>query len=136
LARVLHENGFATQSYSMRRGDGFKLINTYITAAIRCAPPQNKPKKEELENCFGFIDQEFKVLKNIKVIICLGKIAFDTCCSQLQIETPRFSHGRVFYNKNRFIISSYHPSRQKCKLVDYDGMTGICVRQGKNIFRK
>jgi len=75
-------------------------------------PAQNKPKKEELENCFGFIDQEFKVLKNIKVIICLGKIAFDICCSLLQIETPRFSHGRVFYNKNRFIISSYHPSRQ------------------------
>ena len=61
-------------------GDGFFLIDTYITAVLRCAPPKNKPQKDELDNCSAYLTKEFLLLRNIKVVLCLGKIAFDSCC--------------------------------------------------------
>jgi uracil-DNA glycosylase family 4 len=112
LAKALYENGFATKSTSQSISDGYRLINTYITASIRCAPPQNKPLKEELENCAPHLKQELFILKNIKIIICLGKIAFDSCCKLLQIKGKKFVHGKIFTHKKLVIISSYHPSRQ------------------------
>ena len=112
VAKTLYENGFATQPISEKKNDGFKLKNVYITAAVRCAPPQNKPLKEEFENCFCYLEQELILLKNIQIIICLGKIAFDTCCKLLGIKNQKFSHGVNFRFEKWIIICSYHPSRQ------------------------
>ena len=92
--------------------DGFFLIDTYITAVLRCAPPKNKPTKDELDNCFNFLEKEFRILKNVKVAICLGKIAFDSCCKILEIKGKKFYHGNFFQHKNFIIACSYHPSRQ------------------------
>ena len=112
VARVLYENGFATQPTSQRLGDGFRLINTYITASIRCTPPQNKPLKEELDNCSSYLKEELSILKNIKIIICLGKIGFDSCCKLLHIKGAKFAHGKSFCYGKWIIISTYHPSKQ------------------------
>ncbi|MBI3640072.1 MAG: uracil-DNA glycosylase [Thaumarchaeota archaeon] len=112
VARVLYENGFATQPTSQRLGDGFRLINAYITASIRCAPPQNKPLKEELDNCSSYLKEELSILKNIKIIICLGKIGFDSCCKLLHIKGAKFAHGKSFRYGKWIVISTYHPSKQ------------------------
>jgi uracil-DNA glycosylase family 4 len=112
LAKSLYENGFATKPSSQRIDDGFKLVDTYITASVRCAPPDNKPSRTELDNCLYYLNEEIKILKNVKVIICLGRIAFDSTCSILNIKGRKFSHGNSFEYKNQIIISSYHPSRQ------------------------
>lgn len=111
LAKVLYQNGFATIPTSQDAKDDFKLIDTYITASIRCAPPQNKPLKEELKNCSHFLNDELRLLLNIKVIICLGRIAFDTLSKLLKFKQA-FFHGNVFTYENYTIICSYHPSRQ------------------------
>ena len=112
LARVLHEYGFSTKSTSTSKDDGFALINTYITATVRCAPPDNKPLREEIYNCSSFLEKELSLLKNVKVIVCLGRIAFDSCCKLFDIKGEKFSHGKIFTHKNFIIIASYHPSRQ------------------------
>lgn len=112
LAKVLYENGFATKPTSKKVGDGYNLINTYITATVRCAPPQNKPLKEEIDNCAVYLKDELSVLKDIKIILCLGKIAFDSCCKLLDIKGVRFAHGKSFTHKKWIIIISYHPSKQ------------------------
>ncbi|HEV2192730.1 MAG TPA: uracil-DNA glycosylase [Nitrosopumilaceae archaeon] len=112
VAKVLYENGFATKPTSERVGDGFRLINAYITASVRCAPPQNKPLKEELDNCSSYIKQELSILRNIKVIVCLGKIGFDSICKLLHIKGIKFSHGNLFNFERWIILCTYHPSRQ------------------------
>jgi len=112
VAKVLYNHGFASKPTSEKVNDGFELIDTYITAAVRCAPPDNKPLKTEFENCSSFLREEFFVLNNVKVIICLGKIAFDSCCKLLEIKGEKFSHGKSFTHGKWKIICSYHPSRQ------------------------
>jgi uracil-DNA glycosylase family 4 len=112
VARVLYENGFATKPTSEKIGDGFGLINTYITASLRCAPPQNKPLKEEISNCSPYLEEELDILNNVKVIVCLGKIGFDSCCKLLHIKGIKFAHGKSFAHEKWVIISTYHPSKQ------------------------
>lgn len=113
VAKVLFDNGFATKSSSQRKNDGFSLINCYITAAVHCAPPENKPTKEEITTCSAlYLTQELSILKNIQVVICLGKIAFDAISHILQIKKPKFSHGNIIKHNNLFVLCSYHPSRQ------------------------
>ena len=112
VAKVLYENDFATKPTSEKLGDSFRLINTYITASVRCAPPQNKPLKEELDNCLPYLKEELSILKNIKIIICLGKIGFDSCCKLLHIKGTKFAHGKSFHHEKWIIISTYHPSKQ------------------------
>jgi uracil-DNA glycosylase len=112
LARALYDNGFATQPTSEHRDDGLLLKDAYITAAARCAPPDNKPLKEELKNCQPYLEEELKILKNVKVIVCLGRIAFDACCSLFGIRNAKFSHKNVLVHEDFTIICSYHPSKQ------------------------
>ena len=112
VARVLYDFGFANQSTSQKSDDGLQLINTYITASIRCAPPQNKPLKEEFDSCFVYLQKELELLSKIKVIVCLGKIAFDSCCRLCSIKGAKFSHGKIIQHEKFTIICSYHPSRQ------------------------
>jgi uracil-DNA glycosylase family 4 len=88
------------------------LYDAYITAAVRCAPPQNKPTREEIENCFVYLQEELKILKNITVILCLGKIAYDATCKLLEIKQEKFGHNKVFPYNNYKILTSYHPSKQ------------------------
>ena len=130
VAKVLYENGFASKATSNKKNDGFTLKNVYITAAVRCAPPQNKPLKEEFENCFCYLEEELVLLKNIQIIICLGKIAFDTCCKLLAIKNQKFSHNASFRFQKWVIICSYHPSRQNTQ-------TGrLTWNQWNNVFKK
>lgn len=130
VARVLYENDFATKPTSEFTGDGFRLKNTYITAVVRCAPPQNKPTKEELDNCSDFLRNELLILKNVRVVICLGKIAFENYCKLLEIKRERFSHGRMIQHQKMTIICSYHPSRQntQTKRLVWDQWNSIFVR--------
>ena len=112
VTKVMHKHGFASIPTSLNKDDGLILYNAYITAAVRCAPPQNKPTREEMENCFVYLQDELKILKNISVILCLGKIAYDATCKLLQIKPEKFGHNKVFRYDNYQILTSYHPSKQ------------------------
>jgi len=112
VTKVMYEHGFASIPSSLNKDDGLILYNAYITAAVRCAPPQNKPTRDEMENCFVYLQDELKILKNISVILCLGKIAFDATCKLLQIKPEKFGHNKVFAYDNYQILTSYHPSKQ------------------------
>lgn len=77
LYPVLYDAGFASQSTSVSRDDGMRLIDCWITSVVRCAPPQNKPSRDELANCAPFLDREIALLPCLRVIVCLGRVAFD-----------------------------------------------------------
>lgn len=112
LAKVMHKHGFASIPTSQGIDDGLILYNAYITAAVRCAPPQNKPTREEMENCFVYLEEEFKILKDISVILCLGKIAYDTTTKLLGMKPEKFGHNKLFTCGKYKILTSYHPSKQ------------------------
>ena len=122
LYRALHKAGFSNQAESIDRNDGLRLRDVYITAAIRCAPPHNKPTPQQRRRCFDYLEAEYEALRP-RVIITLGKIADDTVHALLRAEheylTPRapFKHGaetRVRAPRGRevVVLASYHPSRQ------------------------
>jgi uracil-DNA glycosylase family 4 len=120
LFPVLHDAGFASQPRSVTRDDGMKLSDLWISAVVRCAPPDNKPAPEEQRNCAPWLDEEMSLLKNLRVVVCLGRIAFDGLLAHLQRTgalTARpgfvFAHGAEFKLPNGLhIIASYHPSLQ------------------------
>ena len=112
VAKVMHRHGFASIPTSQSSNDGLTLKNAYITAAVRCAPPQNKPTKEEMSNCFDYLKQEYKILTNVSVILCLGKIAYDATCKLLEIKQEKFGHNKLFVYDSIKILTSYHPSKQ------------------------
>jgi len=121
LFRALHRAGFAKQPTWERRDDGQKLIDAYITAVCHCAPPDNKPLPEGIEYCSAYFDEELEKLKRVRVVIALGKIAFDNYLKGLRRlgvalpkPLPRFAHNTVHELGDGLpaLISSYHPSRQ------------------------
>lgn len=120
LFRAMYKYGFANQPISVSKNDGLKLHDCYITAAARCAPPGNKLNAKELENCQNFLLTELRLLSRIKLIIVLGRVAFDAivkCLKILGIESlnkkPEFVHGKYFQMNNGWILlASYHPSQQ------------------------
>ncbi|MGC2399692.1 MAG: uracil-DNA glycosylase [Acidobacteriaceae bacterium] len=120
LYPVLYDAGFASQPNSLSRGDGLKLRDCWISSVVRCAPPDNTPKRSELINCAPYIDAEISLLTNLRVVVCLGRIAFDAYLDHLartgQSERrPRFkfSHGAEYaLPGNRFLLASFHPSLQ------------------------
>jgi len=120
LYRALHKAGFANQPVSTHRNDGLKLKDCLITAPLRCAPPQNKPTAEELANCRPFLLQEIALLKSVRVVIALGKIAFDTALSVFgevygidHSPKPKFAHrGEVRLTGKITLLASFHPSQQ------------------------
>jgi uracil-DNA glycosylase len=117
---VLHRLGFASQANASGRGDGLLLRNLWITAAVRCAPPDNKPLPSELANCAAFTDRELAALGNVKVVVALGKFAFDAYLDVLcrsgviaRKSAYRFAHGAEFSLPNGItLLASYHPSNQ------------------------
>lgn len=120
LYRALHRAGFANQPTSISRDDGLQLSNCYITAAVRCAPPDNKPTVAELKRCRPFLLEELSLLRQVRVIVALGQIAFRTCLDALKargipLHTPKphFGHGQVVdFHHDLTLIASYHPSQQ------------------------
>jgi len=114
LFPALYKAGFANQPLSESRSDGLLLKNMYITASGRCAPPANKPTLDELDKCQPFLEQEIEIV-NPKVIVCLGRIAFDRIKKILEIKdrTMKFGHGAVYISEGGInLLCSYHPSQQ------------------------
>ena len=121
LYRVLHRTGFASQGTAVSRDDGLVLRDLYITAAAHCAPPGNKPLPGELRNCRPWLERELELLTDVKVVVALGKIAFDVYLNLLRargVIASRsgfvFGHDREFLTAAGYprLVSSYHPSQQ------------------------
>lgn len=120
LYPVLHEAGFASHPQARSRDDGMKLTGLWITSVVRCAPPGNRPAPEELRNCAPFVDQEMALLNNLRVVVCLGKIAFDGLLAHERrrgvaiVRTAyTFVHGAEYTLPSGLqAIASYHPSLQ------------------------
>jgi uracil-DNA glycosylase len=119
LYRALHRAGFSNQPSWEQRDDGLVLTNVYISASVRCAPPENKPLPDEIQNCAPYLDEEFRLLKHAKVFLAAGAIAFKTIGDLLvrhgvEVPKPRskFVHGAVYQWGEKTILVSYHPSRQ------------------------
>ena len=112
LVKIMYQKGFASIPTSLTLNDGLILNNVYITAAVRCAPPQNKPTKQEMETCFDYLHQEYQILKNITVILCLGKIAYDATCKLIKVKPEKFGHNKLFEYDPIKVLTSYHPSKQ------------------------
>jgi uracil-DNA glycosylase family 4 len=117
---ILHKIGFASQPRAVDRDDGMQLFDCYITAAVRCAPPDNKPLPEEIANCAPYLDREIAALDRLKVVVALGKIGFDAYLVHLRraglksrnAEYP-FGHAVEYKMPNGItLLGSYHPSNQ------------------------
>jgi uracil-DNA glycosylase family 4 len=114
LYTALFENGLSNQPQSINATDSLELREVFITSVVKCAPPQNKPEKSEIQECRKFFVQEHNVLKdNLKVIVCLGQLAHKSVFNLLNISpTPKFAHASEFIFKTISVIDSYHPSQQ------------------------
>ena len=120
LYEALHRFGFANQPRSVSREDGLQLSDCYVTAAARCAPPDNRPAREELERCRGWLARELALLDRVRVVIALGGIAREAWLRASgwwdrlsPRERPGFGHGAVTtLSDGTVFIASYHPSRQ------------------------
>src|SRR5262245_25646821 len=113
LYEALHRFDFASQPSSVSRDDGLELIDCYVTASARCAPPGNKPTPRELENCRPYLVSEIRLLRNLKVVLALGRIGFTTYLRVAGAARATFGHGRETTLPGGIVLlSSYHPSRQ------------------------
>ena len=121
LYRALYQTGFSSQPTSVSRGDALALRDVYITAAARCAPPGNKPTPEELRNCRSYLERELDLLKNVQVVVALGKIAFDTYLDVLKARGVIGSRAPFVFGHNcqfaiapgqPVLVACYHPSQQ------------------------
>ena len=117
LYKCLYKAGMSNQPSSKNKYDGLKLYNTYITTALKCVPPGDKPTPIELKTCFNYFKQEIDLLSNVKIIIALGKIAFDACIKFykgiyfLQNKDYVFGHGVKYQLPDKkILIGCYHPS--------------------------
>lgn len=135
---VLHKAGFASQPNAIHSGDGLRLLDAYITSPVRCAPPENKPTPQEIATCAPYLDREFAALTNIKVVVVLGKIAFDSYLNYLKRRGElksksgfEFGHGETYPLPNGCtLLCSYHPSLQNT-------LTGkLTEKMFLDIFRK
>ncbi len=113
LFRALYRAGFANQPTSVSRDDGLQLSHAFVSAAVRCAPPGNKPTPEERDNCRPYLQRELALLTELAVIVPLGHFAYDALASALGMRHPRFGHGAEWrLDDGRTVICSYHPSQR------------------------
>lgn len=123
LFRAMHKAGFCNQEQAFNAEDGLKLKDAYITAACRCAPPQNKPEREEFLRCRPYLEREMTALGQVKVLLGLGKIGFDAAFQTARAlerivpehlrPVPKFGHGVCYLlNRNFWILGTFHPSQQ------------------------
>ena len=119
LFRALFEAGLANRPESRRRDDGLALVGALVSAACRCAPPDNRPTPEEQENCREYLERELALLPQRTVLVALGALAFAACLkvlaragAELPQPLPRFAHGAVYPIGTHKLLASYHPSQQ------------------------
>ena len=114
LYRAMHRAGFANQPTSVHARDGLKLRNAWVAAAVKCAPPDNKPLPEERDACRPFLQRELALLTRMKVVVCLGGFAYEAACSEFGVRPrPKFGHGvEVPTPSGLTLLCSYHPSQQ------------------------
>ena len=141
LFRALHKAGFANQPHSVGRDDGLRLEDCYITAALRCPPPRNRPLRQEIANCRQYLLEEIALLSNVRVVVGLGRVGFDAALGAYREigwiqyrRRPRFTHAGVHELDAFFFLSSFHPSQQNTftgKLTEqmFDGVFRTARRQ-------
>jgi len=121
LYRALFESGFASQPTSLSRNDGLTLTDAYISAAVRCAPPGNKPLPEEIRNCRPYLERDLELLGNLKVVVALGHLAFDVYLNILRQQGKIARRSGFVFGHNTghqtgpgqpVLLSSFHPSQQ------------------------
>ncbi|MDP4973737.1 MAG: uracil-DNA glycosylase, partial [Ilumatobacteraceae bacterium] len=111
--RAMHTAGLASQPTSQQRNDGLTLRDAWVTVAVRCAPPDNKPLPLERKRCAGFLDRELTMLTNKQVVVCLGGFAYVAACEYFAVSPrPKFAHGLVVPAGDVTLVCSYHPSQQ------------------------
>jgi uracil-DNA glycosylase len=119
LFASLYRTGYANQPTSVRRDDGLELRDVYIAAAVRCAPPANKPTPEERDRCLPYLVRELELLERVRVIVALGQFAYDAVArvlaavgAPLPVPRPRFGHGVEVHSDRAVVLCCYHPSQQ------------------------
>lgn len=124
LFRAMHKAGLANSATSRSRNDGLELHDAWVTVAVRCAPPDNKPSPLEKKKCSGYLDRELAMLANKRVVVCLGNFAYVAACEFFEVSPrPKFAHGaevQVPAEQSRSgrehagvtLVCSYHPSQQ------------------------
>jgi uracil-DNA glycosylase family 4 len=113
LMKALFEIGYANMPASISKHDGLILKNVYITSIVKCAPPSNKPSSSEISDCSRYLKAELALLeRKTKVIIALGRIAFKTVCDFYGLKGLEFRHGACYEFGKKYLLVSYHPSRQ------------------------
>jgi uracil-DNA glycosylase len=114
LFASMHRTGFANQPTSERLGDGLRLDRAFVGAAVRCAPPANRPLPSERDNCLPYAAGELRLLGDVRVVLCLGQFAWDAAARLFGVRPkPRFGHGaEVALGDGRFVVASFHPSQQ------------------------
>jgi len=139
LFKCLHKAKISNQSYSQNLNDGLKLKSTYITNILKCVPPKDRPLNSEINNCSLYLNKEIDRLKKIKVIITLGKVAFDTFLKLYKkkytiYKKISFKHNQVInLMDGKFLISSYHPSPRNVntKLINLKMMENFFIKAKK-----
>ncbi len=137
LYRALFRAGYANQPTSVSVDDGLRLNDVYIAAAVRCAPPQNRPTAAEFERCAPYLEADITLLRNLKVVVALGQIAMDrflrawtAAGHDVPRPKPAFGHGRVVDLGDLTLVTSYHPSQRNTQ-------TGLLsVNMFDDVFRK
>jgi len=114
LFASMHRTGFANQPTSTSIGDGLRLHGAWVAAAVRCAPPANKPLPSERDNCLPYAAEELDLLTEVRVILCLGQFGWDAACRLLGLRPkPRFGHGAEHpIGDGRTLLGCFHPSQQ------------------------
>jgi uracil-DNA glycosylase family 4 len=114
LFRAMYRAGLANQPESVSIDDGLELVGAWVTAAVKCAPPANKPLPEERDTCAPFLEREIAALTNAAVVVCLGQFGYQAACSHFGVRPrPKFGHGvEVPIDAGPTLVCSFHPSQQ------------------------
>jgi uracil-DNA glycosylase family 4 len=114
LFRSMYRAGFANQPTSTSADDGLELRDAWVTAAVKCAPPANRPEPAERDRCAGFADREVGALDRVRVVVCLGAFGYEAACRRFGVRPrPRFGHGvEVVVDDGPVLLCSFHPSQQ------------------------
>ena len=114
LFRAMHRAGLANQPESVSIDDGLELTDAWVTAAVKCAPPANKPLPDERDACAPFLEREFAALTNAAVVVCLGQFGYQAACTHFGVRPrPKFGHGvEVPIEGGPTLVCSFHPSQQ------------------------
>jgi uracil-DNA glycosylase len=114
LFASMHRTGLANQATSIRADDGLRLIDAFVAAAVRCAPPANRPLPAERDNCLPYATEELRIMQTVRVIVCLGAFAWEAACRIYGVRPrPKFGHGAEHeLPDGRMLLGSFHPSQQ------------------------